>query len=237
MNDGKFQKVTIRAYSNKKLTKATGDEFVLPVNPDSYAENYKVDYDAKQGQGNQGTNPRFKSSAPLERKLEFIIDGTKTIEGYVYPVDTANQPIVDVRKQIKKLIDTVYKMNGDIHKPNYLKIAWDQDFTFSCILTDLNINYTLFKPNGNPLRAKISTTFLNYLEAERRAREEDKKSPDLTSVRRVSITDSLPLTTFEVYGDASLYIQVAKANNLTSIRNIDAANQLVFPPLDKTPAT
>lgn len=235
MSDGNFQKVTIRAYSNKKLTAATGDEFTLPVNPETYSENYKVEYDAKQGQGNQGTNPRFKSSAPLERKLEFIIDGTKTIEGYRYPVGPGNQEIVDVRNQIEQLLNTVYKMNGEIHKPNYLKIVWDEEFTFDCILTNLDINYVLFKPNGNPLRAKVSTTFLSYKEAERRAREEDKRSPDLTSIRRVNIADSLPLTTYELYGDARLYLQVAFANELTSIRNIDPQRELVFPPLDKSP--
>ena len=237
MNDGNFQKVVIRAYKDKSLRNPTGDEFILPVNPETYSENYKIEYDSKQGQGNEQTDPKYKSSPPLERKLEFIIDGTNTIEGYKYPTNIAGQKLMDVKKQIRQLIITVYKLNGDTHKPNFLKIVWDGEDSFDCILTSLDINYTLFKPDGNPLRAKVSANFLSFVEPQKRIREEDKRSPDLTSVRRVNVDDTLPLACFEVYGDVNLYLQAAKINNLTSIRNVESSRILIFPPLDKTPAS
>ncbi len=231
MNQGELVKILIKAFKNKRLTVPIDDEnhreFEVPINPESYSQNYKVEYDAKKGQGNQGTNPKFKSSAPLEFKFEFIFDGTNTIEGYTMYDLT-------VRQQIDKFLETVYNLNGEIHQPNFLKIVWGGDFTFDCILTNLDINYVLFKPSGEPLRAKVNATFLNYIEAERRAREEDKKSPDLTHIRKVDLLDSLPYTSYKVYGDANLYMQIAKANELTSFRNLPAGGQLIFPPLDKT---
>ena len=241
MNEGQLVKMTIEAYKNKKLTKPIKEEhqkFTIPVNPESYTENFKVEWDKKKGQGNQRTNPRFKSSETLEYKFEFILDGTQTIEGYQYPVGEieAGQTgkLISVRKQIKRFLKTVYQMNCDIHKPNFLKLAWGSDFVLHCVLSNLDINYTLFRASGEPLRAKINATFLDYVEQERRSRKEDKKSPDLTTKKQ--IPDTLPLSAFDLYGDANLYLQIAKVNQLTSIRNIDKSQEFVFPPLDKTTA-
>lgn len=231
MNEGGLIKVIIRAFKNKKLTVPIDEvnyrEFQIPINPETYTQNYKVEYDTKQGQGNQGNDPKFKSSAPLELKFEFLFDGTGTLEGYtLYDMS--------VRQQVDKFLKTVYNLNGEIHQPNFLKVVWGGDFTFDCILTSLDIKYVLFKPNGDPLRAKVNATFLNYIEQERRAKEEDKRSPDLTQIRRVGLQDSLPYTCYNVYGDADLFYQVAKANSLTSFRNITSEQELLFPPIAKS---
>ncbi|MCB0565595.1 MAG: hypothetical protein H6573_28075 [Lewinellaceae bacterium] len=230
MSDGELTKVVIRAFKNKKLTvpvdEAEHREFKLPVNPESYSKNYKVEYDTKKGQGNQGTNPRFKSTAPEELKIEFIFDGTDTIEGYTYP----GKPVA---KQIDHFLNTVYNLKGEIHKPHFLKVVWGNSFTFDCILTSLDLNYTLFKPNGEPLRAKASATFLNYIEQEKRVKKENKKSPDLTHVRQVKEGDTLPLMVYNIYGDVSYYLQVARKNGLSTIRQLKVGTEMIFPPVVK----
>ena len=159
------RKVIIMPYSNKTYQKQDTEigHFALPINPETYAENYKVEYDMRRGHGQQGTDPKFKSTVPEELKLEFTFDGTDTVEGYVY--NPAKPPKEDetptalkpeektVTKQIELFKKVVYSMNGDIHRPRFLKIFWGQ-LKFPCILTNLDINYTLFDEHGMPMRAQ-----------------------------------------------------------------------------------
>jgi len=98
----------------------------------------------------------------------------------------------------------------------------------------LDINYTLFHPNGKPLRAKISATFLDYVAQEQREQEARRQSPDLTRIRRIKAGDRLDKMVGEFYNDPKFTQQVARANNLTTFRLIKPGIELSFPPLDKT---
>ena len=220
-------KVTIVSYTDKQLTSKDA-EFVLPINPEKYAQTFKVKYDVKAAQGSQGVEGKFQSSAPEELKLDFLFDGTGTIYGYA-------QEGKSVPEQIEAFKSVVYDLSGDIHQPKYLKVVWT-DFVFDCILTELQITYTLFSPDGTPLRAKIGCKFLNYLETERRVLEEGKSSPDLTHVRTVKQGDTVPLMVNTIYGDPALYLEVARVNGLTNFRRVAAGTTLIFPPVDKSSA-
>lgn len=231
MRDGQLSKVTIIAYSNRELTQKRAkpnDQFLLPINPETYNRTFKMEQEKSSGQNNQGNDPKYVRTAPEELKLDFHLDGTGTVEGYYNNEGLENAP---VSAQIERFLNIVYYMGGEEHRPPYLKLNWGE-FVFPCVLTNLDINYTLFHANGDPLRAKLSATFLNYIEQEKRVAKEDKRSPDLTHVKRIQ-EDSLPLMTYEIYGDTKYYLHIAKANDLTSFRNIKPSSELVFPPLNK----
>ncbi len=218
-------KVTIVSYTDKKLQKEDL-KFVIPINPEQYAQTFKLKYDSKPAQGAQGVEDRFQSAPPEELKLDFVFDGTGTVYGYAQKNKSVPQQIADFK-------DVVYNLKGDIHQPKNLKVIWT-DFVFACILTNLQITYTLFSPEGTPLRAKLSCSFLSYKEAERRVREEAKSSPDLTHVRSAIEGDTLPLMVNTIYGDPALYLEVARVNDLTNFRQIAAGTTLIFPPVDKS---
>ena len=236
MNDtGELIKVLIHVFEDEnfqKKAKVSPNPVSLPVNPESFTQNYKVEVNNDQGHGSQGTNPKFTRTPPKELKLDFIFDGTNTIQGYKY-----NDGKKEVKEQIDIFLKAVYNMNGDIHKPHFLKILWGKSWTFACVLTSLDLNYTLFKPNGDPLRVKASATFLQYLSERERVALEGKKSPDLTHSRQVKAGDRLDNMTQDIYNSAKYITQIAKANGLTSFRKIILGSELVFPPLDKTSST
>lgn len=223
-------KIIIVPYEDKGLTrKADGVEpFVIPVNPETYSQNYKVDYDVRRGQGQQKTEVKYKSTAPEELKLEFVFDGTKTIQEYFYQ----DEP---VKEQVATFLNTVYNMSGKIHMPRYLKLFWGKNYMIQCVLTNVDINYTLFDPEGNPLRAKVSATFLDHIAKEERVARENKESPDLTHIREVKADDRLDYLAFDIYNNSKYMLQVARANGLTSVRNLLPGRTLKFPPLEKQP--
>lgn len=232
-------KIKITPFTDKELTSQDNsvDPYYLPVNPEQYALNYKIKYDVKPPSGSHGVQERFLASAPEELKLDWLIDGTNTIYGYKFSNDSAKS-VID---QIRHLKSVVYDMSGEIHQPRFLKIMGlgihqrgNGDVTFDCILSSLQLTYTLFSPEGDPLRAKVSATFLDYRENKRRVLEEGKNSPDLSRVRTVKDTEKLPLIVYESYKDPTYHMEIAKVNNLTNFRSLSVGQELVLPPIDKS---
>lgn len=224
---GELIKALITTYEDKAFQKEI-QTISLPVNPESLSQNYKIEFKKEQGQGNEGTDPKYVFTAPEELKLDFIMDGTETIEGYAY-----NSGGHSVRDQLDVFLKAVYTMNSKTHRPNFVIVQWG-NISFQGVLSTLDVNYTLFKSNGDPLRAKISTTFKKYLNDEERAKREGKKSPDLTHIKQVKSNDRLDNMTTEIYNNPKYITQIARINNLTSFRKITAGDQLLFPPLDKS---
>lgn len=229
MNNGALEKVRICAYTDNTFAGEPVKIFHLPLNPENYSKNLKVETDNRRGHGNQGTDPRYKGTVPEELKIDFIIDGTGAVENYRY----TDPDKVCAKDQLQLFLDVVYRINGQIHRPNFLKVHWGKHLTFSCILSNLEINYQLFEPAGEPLRIKLSTTFLNYLSPKERVERERLGSPDLTHMRQTKAGDRLDLMTHNIYKDTKYLLQVAQANGLTSFRRLDSGVDLHFPPIDK----
>ncbi len=210
-------KLTISAYGDLTFGALLGS-FSTPINPNSFSESLKISYNKEQPQGSQGNELRYSATPPEGLELEFVLDGTGV-------VGTA----IDVRAQVLHLKQTIYNMLGDTHRPKYVIVVWGS-FSFKGVTEDLKISYTLFKPDGTPLRAKINIKFLSAIALKERLSIEGKNSSDLTHKRVVQQGDTLPLMTHKIYNDSSLYLKVAKFNKLSNFRNLVAGTQLVFPP-------
>jgi hypothetical protein len=202
--------------------------FTTPINPETFTKTNHIELETSRGHGRPGTNPKYKSTKPEEIKIEFVLDGTQTMEGYV---DQYKK--MEVHKQIEAFTNCVYKYEGKIHRPRFLILRWGSEIRFPCVLSHLDINFSLFHPNGNPLRAKITATFLKY-ETEKAVTAAAKmSSPDLTHQRRVKQGDRLDLMTYKIYNTPNYFLQVARANNLGTVRRLKPGIEMFFPPLNK----
>ena len=222
MSSGKLEKLKIIQYQDDTFQTKTGSEMTVPINPAKYSRNIAIKYNEEQEQGTQGNNPRYGKTPPEEMQFEFVFDGTGAVP------DSR-----DVEEDVKTFKDLVYAVDGEIHRPNFLKIIWGP-LSFNCSLKSLTINYTLFKPNGVAIRAMLNGTFMCVMEEERRAVEQGNNSPDLTHIRYSKEGDTLPLMTYKIYKNAALYPQVAKYNGLANFRNLKPNTRIVFPPIDRT---
>ena len=243
---GERVRMVIESHALKDFSDDKGGvkKFIIPVNPETFTKNYKVEYETKKSHGRHGTKPRFKSTAPEELKIEFILDGTNTIQGYEYDglfKDPSNEKI-DIKEkkpkdelvneQLHRFLEAVYFQDGEIHRPRNCKITWGVEL-FKGVLKNLDINYTLFHANGKPLRIKITATFLDFVAQEERAKRAKLKSPDLTRIRTVKAGESLEGMVHKFYSDSKFIVQVARANELTSFRSDLTGLELRFPPVKK----
>lgn len=220
----KVQKLKIFVFKDPDFkSRAEKRPIIVQINPEKYSHTHQTEYETLQGTGTAGAPLEFSKIKPEKVSFELLLDGTG-----VY------RPIVDVGKFIRQFKKLVYDYNGEIHSPNYLKLVWGEQMVFRCVLTQLDINYTMFKPDGNPLRATLNVSFEEFQNACQVTREEQRQSPDLTHVVLIKAGDTLPVLCNKVYGTPDYYLQVAKINRLKDFRNLPVGRKLSFPPVDKT---
>jgi hypothetical protein len=222
MAGGQLEKLLVRAYSAPDYAEGSLiDTFEAYVNPNEITLAYEIEYDSAQGSGTTGSRMDFKKVKPGDLSLAFFLDGTG-----------ANGVKIDVQQQVEKF-QAITGYNGDIHRPNYLKVAWGTLQVKRCVLKSASIAYKLFKPDGTPLRATITATFVDAVEDQTRVALAQDASPDLTHVRVLRAGESLAALCTQIYGRPELYPKVARANGLDGLRHLPAGTRVRFPPLAK----
>jgi LysM repeat protein len=219
---GKKQKLKLTQCTvskDGKVEVVDSKSFEVMLNPASYKRSYSISYNDNKAQGQSASNPKFNVINPQDFSLAIILDGT----GVVDPFAPA------VKDQIQQLRD-IFKYSGDEHQPLVTKVLWG-NLIFYGRLTKMEVDYTLFKPSGEPLRAKVTLTFKEFMSQEEESLKADRKSADLTHVFEVRAGDTLPLLCQRIYKDSGYYTQVARLNNITNFRDIKPGTRLVFPPL------
>ncbi len=217
---GELKKLKIEAY--KAITCEASDkqdEFFVLFNPATYSSKYEIEYGQGQGQGTSGTSQRFGRIKPQEYTFELVFDGTG--------VASKRR---EVAEDIRVFLALTGKLNGDIHRPLYLKLSWGP-LVVRCVLKSADIQYSLFKPDGFPLRAKVTAIFSEAIEDTLRAAEEGRSSPDMTHERVFHQGDTLPLMVQRIYGSTAFTVDVARFNGLRHLRDLRPGQVLRMPPL------
>jgi len=202
------------------ITVNDGSSFELMLNPSSYSHSYEIGYNKKEALGQLASDTKFSGIKPEKIGFDIVIDGTGVVE-------LAGD---DVKTQVKSLTDIVYKYDGSNHEPNHVRLLWGSLIFFGR-LESMSVDYTLFKPSGEPLRAKIKLSFSGFMSKEEEALRANRSSPDLSHQIEVKAGDTLPALCYRVYKDSSYYLEVARANNITNFRDIEPGSKLHFPPL------
>jgi LysM repeat protein len=144
-------------------------------------------------------------------------------------VDTSDT-LDDVRdKYVNKLRD-LQRINTELHAPPIVKFGWAKQ-EFKGVLETLNITYTLFTPEGVPIRAKLSVTIKEYRPVEIQVKESPKASPDFEKAYTVRRGDTLASIAAAIYRDPSLWRPIAEANGIQDPRRIAPGRNLLIPRL------
>ena len=224
-------KMMIRSFSDPTFNQME-DEFTVMLNPENYTLNYEVQFAKNQTPGSSGHELKFDKIKPQKLDFEFLFDRTGAVVDTISISNPLSSDNDGVQKDIDKLKEVTLGYDGNIHRTRFLMLSWGK-LLFKCCLTNLSINYKLFRPDGVPLRATARCSFEEFREEEQRVREENNNSPDLTHIRTIKKGDTLPLMCYRIYGDSDLYLQVAKANEITNFRNLEIGQKIFFPPIKK----
>lgn len=199
--------------------------FSVQINPADFKHNYGVHYDKQKTLGDAAVDPKFSSVDDERISFSLVLDGT----GVVPPPPNAQRE--DVKTQMKKLNSVVYEYVTLKKEPPYVRLLWGTLIFFGR-LESINAQYTLFKPSGDPLRARVELSFIGAMSKKESQLVSNRQSD---SVQRVTVRegDTLPLLCQDRYGGGEdRSAAVARYNNLPSLLNLKPGTQLLLPPAE-----
>lgn len=214
------KKMTLTAYSNGRFSKKVGKPYEVMLNPEKLNWSRSINYSFKQAVGTSAPSPTYNKTPSEKLSFELVIDCTGVVDS----------KRTSMASEINRLTAIIYTYNGDIHKPNFVKIIWN-GVVIKGLLTSFSTTYTLFSPDGAPLRARLSLEFISYETIDTIVAEEKNNSPDMTHLVTVEDGDTLPQISEQIYLSAQHYVQIAQFNGLNKFRHLQAGTVVVVPPL------
>lgn len=133
--------------------------------------------------------------------LELFFDTTQEGMG--------ERPVHDVTQLTKPVYELV-KMQGNTHAPPRITFVWGKGLSFKAIVESIQQKFTVFNPQGIPLRASLAMTFREYKTLEEQLGQLNLQSSDHSKQRLVQRDDTLSRIAFEEYGDASKWRFIAE---------------------------
>ncbi|HEY3284049.1 MAG TPA: LysM peptidoglycan-binding domain-containing protein [Armatimonadota bacterium] len=103
---------------------------------------------------------------------------------------------------------------------------------FQCLVESVRSKFTLFSPQGVPLRATLSVTLREYKTLEQQLKHLNKTSPDRTHSHVVQRGETLSGIAGDYYDRPGEWRPVAQANGLEDPRRLAVGVFLTVPPLE-----
>lgn len=160
----------------------------------------------------------FKGGGPEKLEFELFYDTTDTQ--------------LDVRLLTKPIQLLVYKVPLR-NEPPLVMFSWGVILSKPSYIEDLEIDYTMFRADGTPLRAEISMTlteydlaFINALPMNPTSYSEARKTWVVTEGQ------TLDWIAYQEYGNANHWRHIAQVNNLANPRDLRSGQILKLTPLD-----
>jgi nucleoid-associated protein YgaU len=151
--------------------------------------------------------------------------------------DAWDTPGADVTASVKTLFEwttpTPKSKTNNLPRPPVLEFVWGSNVIFQgyrCFLKTVQAKYTLFKPDGTPIRATCQITLEEV--------PEEPKGTNPTSGSRESRrslvldgADSLAGVAYREYGDAALWRGIAAFNEIDDPLRVAAGTRILVPSL------
>jgi phage tail protein X len=120
--------------------------------------------------------------------------------------------------------------NDQKGRPPIVIFQWGSTWSFKAVITSLKERFTLFLPDGTPVRSTLDVTFQQI---------QDERAYPLTNptsggvggerVWKVSEGDTLAWIAYKMYGDTKRWRLIAEANKLTRVRQLTTGVVLEIP--------
>jgi len=144
-------------------------------------------------------------------------------------VDTSDT-LENVRDRYVNNLRGLMNIQSELHAPPIVRLEWDTDL-FRGVMESLTVTYTMFGPDGTPLRAKLGVTLKEYRPVEIQVKERPTLSPDFEKSYTVQRGDTLSAIAHKLFRNSSCWREIARANRIRDPRRIDPGMVLVIPRL------
>jgi nucleoid-associated protein YgaU len=180
--------------------------------------------------------------------LQFVRGQSEIVRMELF-FDTTDQGMGHKVKSVTEETDQFYqlvKIEPSRHAPPICTFSWNDAFpgahvsqkignqqrnNFQCIVDSIKQTFTLFSPEGVPLRAKVTLSLKQYTPLEDQWDKLRLNSPDRTHSHVVQRGETLAAIASRYYTDPGLWRAIAEHNNLDNPQQLTAGMFLNIPPL------
>ena len=199
----------------------TNEILYFMFNPENYTIARKNTYDT--------TTDENRPLRPPPPKLTKLGRATLSLSTLYFDTYETGDDLTEITNQLWKLMDPI-DVSDTVSVPPEIEFEWST-FTFKAVLCDLSIKFTLFDKDGKPVRAEATVSFTHTIDYYTTAPQNPTSGggPPL-EIHKVIHGDRLDLIAADVYGDATLWRQIATFNNIRHPKRLRPGQQITIPP-------
>lgn len=204
----------------------TGQPITVQFNPEEYTLNRETSYAQAAIPGLSAPILQFVHGNMQTLQMELFVD---SYEQHKVGSKAVNGTQSDVRALVRQVTDLM-AIEPSTHAPPVLLFTWGS-LAFTCVLASCAQRYTMFLPDGIPVRARLMVVFNEYRNIDLEAKEVKRETSDYARRHVVSQGETLSSIAGAEYGDPRMWRVIAIANRLQHARRLAPGVKLLLPSL------
>jgi nucleoid-associated protein YgaU len=194
------------------------DDPIIPLrfNPTEYRLSKGNNFAEIDIPGLESPPLQFVRGAAETLAVDFLLDTSDTLE--------------DVRSRYVTRLRDLLRLQEKLHAPPIIAFVWDEQ-VFKGVIESMDVSYTMFSPQGTPLRAQVSAKLKEYRPVDIQVSERPLSSPDVEKAYVVRRGETLASISAAVYRDPALWRRIASANSILDPRRLEPGTSLTIPAL------
>jgi nucleoid-associated protein YgaU len=204
----------------------TGLPTAVMFNPEEYTVNRDINYAQTAIPGLSAPVLQFVNGNMQTLEMELFLD---TYEEHRIGNRIQNQARQDVRRVVRQ-ITRLMDIAPATHSPPILLFTW-ASLSFRCVLARVSQQFTMFLPDGTPVRAKLGVTFNEFRNVDLEAKEVKRETADYSRFHVVGQGETLSSIAATLYGNPRTWRPIALRNRIDDPRGLTAGQHLVVPRL------
>jgi hypothetical protein len=204
----------------------SGDSVPVLFNPEEYTLSKDINYAQAAVPGLSAPILQFVNGNLQTLDMELFLD---TYEEHKAGNKVLARKFQDVRELTRQVTDLM-QIQPATHAPPVLLFTW-ASLSFTCVLAKVAQKFTMFLPDGTPVRARLTATFHEYRNTDLEAKEIKRETADFTKRYVVGEGETLSGIAGRLYGNARLWRVLALANGVLTPRHLPVGLALRVPQL------
>lgn len=208
-----------------KLNKQGGEAGSVEVmfNPKELTITKRNNWKQEQNPKANVPDVEFSGGGPADLKMQLFFD---THAGQ----EDVRKKYTDAIYQFMQVDEELTDSKNQKGRPPTVRFQWGETIGFNAVITSISQRFTLFMPNGSPVRAVLDVTF-SQVEDELFYPKQNPTSGGIGGERiwTVKAGDTLASIAYSEYGDTKRWRVIADANRLTHVRDLQPGTVLVIP--------
>ncbi|WP_394849949.1 LysM peptidoglycan-binding domain-containing protein [Pendulispora brunnea] len=196
-------------------------EFEVPFNPKEYVIEQSNTFAEIAIPGLEAPIIQFVRGNTEKLSFELLIDTTD------HPPGSKGR---DARTKANEIL-RLARIDGERHAPPVCLFEWGEE-VMRGVIESVRRQFVLFDPDGTPTRIQVTLGVKRYRTLVEQLGPMNRQSPDRTKTDVVRQGDTLPAIAHRMYGDETLWREIATRNGIRDPAKLTPGRVLEIPKVD-----